>query len=207
MCVVGQCFPRRSVILEQGVRLDARYERDTFAWFFRDLPGSKISENHLSLGARGARENEWGRERRRDAEARRERTFRSAGRPARDNAMQWKSSATPYRGLVYTNHRPMEAIILICWSSIEPLSSFRSRIIKVAHRREQARSLARRVRAGVALELSQNCARATGVRTNISRFFPIETSSSFRVSSAVGSAHVREAIRRKELGFDRSPPT
>lgn len=121
--------------------------------------------------------------------------------------MQWKSSATPYRGLVYTNHRPMEAIILICWSSIEPLSSFRSRIIKVAHRREQARSPARRVRAGVALELSQNCARATGLGTNISRFFPVETSSSFRVSSAVGSAHVREAIRRKELGFDRSRPT
>lgn len=65
-----------------------------------------------------------------------------AGRPARDNAMQWKSSATPYRGLVYTNHRPMEAIILICWPSIEPLSSFRSRIIKVAGRREQTRGRA-----------------------------------------------------------------
>ena len=65
----------------------------------------------------------------------------SAGRLARDNAMQWKSSATPYRGLVYTNHRPMEAIILICWPSIELLSWFPSRIIKVA--RGRGRSLGR----------------------------------------------------------------
>ena len=86
------------------------------------------------------------RERERETESGREHSARLvdwlAGRPARDNAMQWKSSATPYRGLVYTNHRPMEAIILICWPSIEPLSSFRSRIIKVAGRREQTRGRA-----------------------------------------------------------------
>lgn len=41
---------------------------------------------------------------------------------------------------VYTNHRPpMEAIILICWPSIEPRSPPRSRIIKVARRRERER--------------------------------------------------------------------
>lgn len=85
-------------------------------------------ENHDG-GREGGRESEWMHSARL--------VGRSAGRPARDNAMQWKSSATPYRGLVYTNHRPMEAIILIRWPSIEPLSSFRSRIIKVARRRDR----------------------------------------------------------------------